>query len=80
MNNSIISNPVKVKRFKEILVLYKKSILNNRINYDTLHQQDQKNLAAKNCIKAQSEITAELSDPEMSVLQKQKEGRQGTRR
>ena len=41
--------------------------MNNRINYDTLHQQDQqKDLVAKNCKKTQSEITAKLSDPEMS--------------
>ncbi len=32
-----------------------------------MHQQDQeKDLVAKNCKKTQSEITAELSDPEMS--------------
>ena len=32
-----------------------------------MHQQDQqKDLVAKNCKKTQSEITAELADPEMS--------------
>jgi hypothetical protein len=41
------------------------SILNNWINNDTLQQQDQKNLVAKNCKKAQSEITAKLSEPKM---------------
>ena len=43
----------------------KNSILDNRINYDTLHQQDNKNLVEKNCKKTESEITAELSDPEL---------------
>ena len=42
----------------------KNSILVNRINYDTLHQHDQKDLVAKNA-KIQSEITAKLSDPEL---------------
>jgi hypothetical protein len=40
--------------------------LNNRINYDTLHQQDNKNLVAKNCKNTQREITADMSDPELS--------------
>ena len=41
--------------------------MNNRINYDTLHQQDQqKDLVAKYCKETQSEIIAKLSDPEMS--------------
>jgi hypothetical protein len=40
--------------------------LNNGIYYDTLHQQDQqKDLVAKIAKKTKSEITAELSDPEM---------------
>jgi hypothetical protein len=43
----------------------KHSILDNRISYDTLHQQDQKNLVAKKCKKTQSEITAELLDTEL---------------
>jgi len=44
----------------------KHSLLDNRISYDTSHQQDQKNLVAKKCPKTQSEITAKLSDPELS--------------
>jgi hypothetical protein len=57
----------------------------NRINYDTLHQQDTKNLVAKNCKKTQSEITAELSDPKMlgaflnSVNSSFKKGKEGIR-
>jgi hypothetical protein len=43
----------------------KNSILDNRINYDTLHQQDQKNLVAKKCKNTQSEITAKLLDLEL---------------
>jgi hypothetical protein len=44
----------------------KHSILDNRIIYDTVYQQDQKNLVAKNCKKAQSEITVKLLDLELS--------------
>ena len=44
----------------------KNSIFDNQINSDTLNQQDQKNLVAKNCTKTQSEIIAELSDPKLS--------------
>ena len=44
----------------------KKSISDHRINYDTLHQQDQKNLVAQNCKKTQNEITAKLSYLELS--------------
>jgi hypothetical protein len=44
----------------------KNSILDKRINYNTLHQQDQKNLVAKNYKKTQNEITAKLLDPELS--------------
>jgi hypothetical protein len=38
--------------------------LDNRINYDTLHQQD-KILLQKNEKKSESEIIAKLSDPEL---------------
>ncbi len=39
--------------------------MDNRIHYDTLHQQGQKNLVAKNCKEQKSEITAKLSDPKL---------------
>jgi len=51
LNNEIISNPVNSKDLKNLSNKMKKSILDNRINYDTLHQQEQKNLVAKNCKK-----------------------------
>ena len=38
----------------------KKSNLDNRINLDTLHQQDQKYLVAKKCTKTENEMTAKL--------------------
>ena len=50
-NNEIISKPVNSKYFKNLSNKMKNSILDNRINYDTLHQQDQKNLVAKNAKK-----------------------------
>jgi len=66
-SNEIISKPVKSKGLKNLSTIIKKSILDNRIKYDTLHQQDQKNLVAQNCKKkTQSEITSKLSDPELS--------------
>ena len=33
---------------------------------DSLHQQDSKNLVAKTCINTQSELPAEMLDPELS--------------
>ena len=42
----------------------KNSILDNRINYDSLHQQDQ-NILLQKMQKTESEITAELSDPKL---------------
>ena len=40
-------------------------MLDNRINSDALHQQDQKS-CSKKCKKMQSEITAKLLDPKLS--------------
>jgi hypothetical protein len=64
LNNEIISKPVNSKDKKKLR--NKKSILDHRINHDTLRKQDSKHLVAKNCKKAQSEITAEMSDPVLS--------------
>ena len=44
----------------------KNSIKDNRINYDTLHQQDNKNLVEKIQKITQCEIIVKLLDPEMS--------------
>jgi len=44
----------------------KQYILDNRISYDTLHQQDQKNLVEKIAKETKTEITAKLSDPKLS--------------
>ena len=84
MNNKSVSKPVNSTDLKNLSNKMKKSFLDNRINYDTLHQQYNKNLVAKNCTKTQSEITAKLLDPKLlgaflhsvnSSFKSKKEGR-----
>jgi len=43
----------------------KNHISDNKINYDTMHQHDKKT-CSKKCTEPQSEITAKLSEPELS--------------
>ena len=53
------------KDLKNLNEKSKDSTLTELNHLDTLHQQD-KNLVAQNCKKTQSEISAEMSDPEQS--------------
>jgi hypothetical protein len=62
LNNQTHWNKEDLKNLSE---KWKNIKLKNRINSDALHQLDQANLVAKNCKNLQSEITAELSDPEL---------------